>query len=383
VRVNVERTDTVERPRETQRPEGRPRGRESSHDEQGPQPDHKPRLIDRRGVRIAGAVVLALLIIIGVLWWLHERRYESTDDAFIDTHLVRLAPRVAGQVTAVLVNDNQPVARGELLVQIDGAPARARLEQVLAQRAQAQTAVTQADAQILASEAQYRQSLANLESARAQAAKAVSDLERYRALKAITPRAVSQQQLDDAGAAAQSAVAQENAARQQTHTAAAQIETARAALASSKAALESVGAGVRSSQLEYGYTSVYAPVAGHIAQRSVAVGDYVAPGTQLMAIVPLELWVTANFKETAIAELRPMQPVRVHVDACPSADIRGHVDSIQRGAGQAFALLPPENATGNFVKVVQRVPVKIVLDRIPRNCILGPGMSVEPRVSVR
>ena len=398
MRVNDQRTDTVERPHEERHPASREDGRESAQggssgdrssehescdDDQRAGARRQPRLIDRRGVRIGGAVLLVLLVIGGVLWWLHERRYESTDDAFIDAHLVHVAPRVAGQVTAVLVNDNQSVTPGELLVQIDVAPARARLQQVLAEQAQARTAVTQAQAQIRASEAQYRQALANLASARAQATKALTDLRRYRTLKAINPRAVSQQQLDDAAAAAQSAVAEQNAARQQTHTAAAQIETARAQLSSSQAALQSAGAGVRSSQLDYNYTSVYAPVAGHIAQRSVAVGDYVSPGTQVMAIVPLQLYVTANFKETALAELRPNQPVRVHVDACPSADLRGHVNSIQRGAGQAFALLPPENATGNFVKVVQRVPVKIVLDRIPRDCILGPGMSVEPRVSVR
>jgi membrane fusion protein (multidrug efflux system) len=120
-----------------------------------------------------------------------------------------------------------------------------------------------------------------------------------------------------------------------------------------------------------------------VARRSVAVGNYVAAGTQLLAIVPLEIWVTANFKETQINLVRPGQPATVKVDACPGHALRAHVDSIQRGAGQAFALLPPENATGNFVKVVQRVPVKIVLDEKPADCTLGPGMSVVPRVQVR
>jgi membrane fusion protein, multidrug efflux system len=383
VRVNDQRTDTAQRPREEERPGVRRDGRDSSREEPHPSGDRKPALTERRGVRIAAALVLGLLVVLGVLFWLYERRYESTDDAFIDAHIVRVAPRVAGQVTAVLVNDNQHVTAGQLLVQIDVAPARARVDQLNAQQAQARTAITGAEAQIRASEAQYQQSLANLESARAQTAKALSDLRRYRALKATTPQAVSQEQLDDATAAARSAVAQQSAARQQTHTAAAQIETARAQLASSQATLRSAAASLHSSQLDYDYTSVYAPVSGHIAQRSVAVGDYVSAGTQLMAIVPLDLWVTANFKETALTDIRPNQPVQVHVDACPQADIRGHVDSIQRGAGQAFALLPPENATGNFVKVVQRVPVKILLDRIPKDCVLGPGMSVEPRVSVR
>ncbi len=351
--------------------------------EQDERHEHGPRFTERPAVRIGAGVALALLVIVVVLWWLYSRRFESTDDAFIDTHIVHVAPRVSGQVTTVLVNDNQFVQAGELLVRIDAADARARLQQAMAQQAQADAGLSEGAARIRASEAAYRQSLANLASARAQAAKAMSDLQRYRALKAINPRAVSQAQLDQATASAQSAVAEENAARQQTHTASAQIETARAQLASSEAALRTIGATVRQTQLNLGYTSVYAPVSGHVAQRSVAVGNYVAPGTELMAIVPVELWVTANFKETALAEIRAGQPVRVRVDGCPGVDLRGHVDSIQHGAGQAFALLPAENATGNFVKVVQRVPVKIVLDGVPRGCVLGPGMSVEPRVSVR
>jgi membrane fusion protein, multidrug efflux system len=374
--VNDRRSDTPERTRES------PGDADAASEEQDDTPG-KPRFADRRGVRIAGVVMLAVLILGGILWWLHERRYESTDDAFIDAHIVHVAPRVAGQIVAVLVNDNQSVTAGQLLVRIDVAPARARLQQTMAQQAQARTGITQAEAQIRASEAQYQQAVANLRSAAAQTAKARADLRRYRTLKATAPQAVSQQQLDDATAAARSALAQQDAARQQTHTAAAQIETARAQLAASQAALQSSTASLRSSQLDYGYTNVYAPVSGHVAQRSVAVGDYVSPGAQLMAIVPLDVWVTANFKETAVADIRPNQPVRVHVDACPHADLRGHIDSIQRGAGQAFALLPPENATGNFVKVVQRVPVKIVFDRVPSDCLLGPGMSVEPRVSVR
>lgn len=135
--------------------------------------------------------------------------------------------------------------------------------------------------------------------------------------------------------------------------------------------------------INLGYARIETPIAGHLAQKSVAVGQYVQPGTQILAIVPMQLWITANFKEPQLNLMRSGQPATVAVDACPAATIHGHVDSIQRGAGQAFAILPAENATGNFVKVVQRVPVKIVLDDVPDDCVIGPGMSVEAQVRVR
>jgi membrane fusion protein (multidrug efflux system) len=147
--------------------------------------------------------------------------------------------------------------------------------------------------------------------------------------------------------------------------------------------VRAAAAQLNEASINAGYAQIIAPVRGHVAQKTVAVGNYVQPGTQLLAIVPLDIWVTANFKETQLALMRVGQRVDIHVDACPKDHIRGHVDSIQRGAGQAFGILPPENATGNYVKVVQRVPVKILFDDHPADCPLGPGMSVEPRVRVR
>jgi membrane fusion protein (multidrug efflux system) len=131
------------------------------------------------------------------------------------------------------------------------------------------------------------------------------------------------------------------------------------------------------------YTRLVAPIDGTVTKLNIATGSYVQPGQEVMAIVPHTLWVTANFKETQLAYMRPGQPVTFKIAACGGEKLSGHVDSIQRGAGQAFQLLPPENATGNFVKVVQRVPVKIVFDTAPQHCVLGPGMSVTPRVKVR
>lgn len=305
-------------------------------------------------VRVGLVVVVLLLIVGGAVWWLIARNYEDTDDAFIDTHIIHVSPQIAGQVLIVHVNDNQRVRAGELLVDIDARPQEAQLEQTMAQRVQALTQIQQAEAQERA--------------ALAQVTNTSRDLARYRNLQAASPQAVTQQQVDQAEAAQRSAVAQ----RDQT---AAQI-------AGAKAQIKVLDAQIATAQLNLGYAHVVAPVDGHVAQRSVAPGNYVSPGQELMAIVPDRLWVTANFKETQLRLLRRGQPARITVDSCDK-DIDGHVDSIQRGAGQAFGILPPENATGNFVKVVQRLPVRI--DLVDYNADTTPlfiGTSVVPTVYI-
>jgi membrane fusion protein (multidrug efflux system) len=332
---------------------------------------------------IAIAVVLLLVVAAVLYWWLVARNYEDTDDAFIDTHIVRVSPQIAGRIRTVFVNDNQLVKAGDPLFDIDSQDVQSRLAQIDAQEAQARTQLGQAQAQIGVAEAAYQQALSATAAAQAQADNADQTLTRYHQLQAINPQAAAQQQVDQAQAAARSAHAQRDAAASQAKGASAQRGAAEAQVAGAQAQIKALQAQVEQARISVGYTRVTAPVAGHIAQRNAAPGNYISPGEQAMAIVPLQIWVTANFKETQLALMRLGQSVNITVDACPDAKIRGHVDSIQRGAGQAFGLLPPENATGNFVKVVQRVPVKIVLDSVPQNCPLGPGMSVEPTVKVR
>jgi membrane fusion protein (multidrug efflux system) len=330
----------------------------------------------------AGFVLLVLLIAV-LLWWLHARHFESTDDAFVDTHIVRLATQISGQVIAVPADDNALVAPGQPLVLIDSADAKARVAQAIAQQAAAQAQVANARAQIQVSNALYAQSRADIAAARAPAQIASLDLARYQNLLSLNPAAVASQQLDQAQTTAQQTAAQLEAALQASQMRLAQVGANHALLLAGEKQVEVATAQLDEAGISLGYARIGAPVAGHVTQRGVAVGDYVQPGTQLLAIVPLQLWVTANFKETQVARMRAGQPVTIQADACPSARLTGHLDSIQRGAGQAFAILPPENATGNYVKVVQRVPVKIVLDSIPGDCLLGPGMSVEPKIRVR
>ncbi len=338
---------------------------------------HKP------AIRI-GIAVLACVLIVGiVLYWLHSRRFESTDDAFVDARVVRLAPQIAGRVVRVLVNDNDLVRAGQTLVEIDPGDVRAKLDEVVAQEALAETELGQARSQVTSAEAAQSQARAVAAGASAQADNARRDYQRYISLQASTPLAVAQAQVDQAATTMRNTAAQRDAANQQVRSAQAAIASAHAQEAGAATRIKTLQAQVQEARLNYGYARIVAPVDGHVSQRKVAVGSYVDPGQQMMAIVPLTLWVTANYKETQLDLVRPGQRVSISVDACPAADAEGHVDSIQRGSGQAFALLPPENATGNYVKVVQRVPVKIVLDRVPRNCPLGPGLSVVPRIVVR
>jgi membrane fusion protein (multidrug efflux system) len=371
--MDEQRSDASER-RSDQGDDGR---------EQSGESEHKSGFLRRPIVRISIVVVLALVLIGALVAWHHARKFESTDDAFIDTHVVRLSPQIAGRVARVDANDNAAVHAGQVLVEIDAGEVRSHLDEVLAEQTLAQSELEQAQAQVRSSEAAYAQALSSLESAAAQAENAARELERLRSLKASTPQAVAQAQLDAAEAAARSAAAQRDAAGQRARSAAAAVAAARAQAAGAQARVEALAAQIALARLNLGYTRVAAPIDGYIAQRSVAAGNYVSPGQQMMAIVPPQMWVTANFKETQLVRVRLGQRVDIKVDACPGTTMRGHVDSIQRGAGQAFALLPPENATGNFVKVVQRVPVKIVFDTLARECPLGPGMSVVPTVTVR
>ncbi|MGH7968502.1 MAG: HlyD family secretion protein [Limisphaerales bacterium] len=326
--------------------------------------------------------MLAPLLLIGgfVYYWFWMRPYESTDDAFIDANVTPIAPRVAGQVSELLVDDNQAVTNGELLLTIDPRDFEAKLAQTKAGLAASQTQLEQARAQLVLDQAKVVQQRANLSSAQVEAQRAQADLERYQALQ---KSAVSQSQLDLASAQARSTAAAVEVAQSQVKAAEAQVNVAEAAIQTAEAEVQGNEATVHQAELVLSYTKVLAPRAGFVAHRTIEAGAYVQPGQQLLALVPPKVWVTANFKETQLTKMRPGQPVTIDVDAYPGHTFRGHVDSIQRGSGAQFSLLPPENATGNYVKVVQRVPVKIVFDEPPDpNLPLGPGMSVEPQVNV-
>ena len=331
----------------------------------------KPRKMSKRKKRllILVAVILAVILTVaGVLYYLHARHFEDTDDAFIDGHIAQVAPQVSGRVQTLAIDDNQFVKAGQLLLEIDPRDFEAKLAQAQAQEEQglAQIAVQQAD--IGQAEANKRATEAELE-------RANRDLLRF---KTIDPKAISRQQYDQAVAAAKTADAKVAASDKA-------IEEARAQRAQSKATVDQASADINTAQLQLSYTRIVAPFDGRVTKRTVEIGNMVTVGQPLLAIVSPQLWVTANFKETQLRYMKVNQPVLIEVDTYPDAKLHGHVDSFQTGSGEAFSSIPAENATGNYVKVVQRVPVKIVFDDANERdrYRLAPGMSVTPRVTVR
>jgi membrane fusion protein (multidrug efflux system) len=282
------------------------------------------------------------------------------------------------------VSDNQDVNAGDVLVEIDPADYQARLDQAQASQAQAEAQVEQASAQATVVEAQFRQAQANVMVAQANATNAQRDLARYTALRQAIPGAVSQQQLDAASTQARTTADQVMVAQKSADAAKAQTGYVSRQILAAQAAVKSAQAQVSEADLNLSYTKVKAEVSGRISSKVVAPGNYIQPGTQIMAVVPADVYVTANFKETQLARMRPGQPADIRVDAWPDLKLHGHVDSIQPSAGQVFSVLPPQNATGNWVKIVQRVPVKIVFDSPPgdSNRRLGPGMSADVKVNL-
>jgi membrane fusion protein (multidrug efflux system) len=337
----------------------------------------------RRPLRLLAVLILAAGAVAGgVSWWLGARQWESTDDAFIDAHMVMVAPQVAGRIARVLADDNQAVDAGQLLVQLDPAYFQAQLDQAVANRAGAAASVEQAEAQQTAALASAQQSRAEVGVAEANATNAQRQLERTQPLAAR--EFASRQQLDNDIANARSGSSNVVAAQKKLAAAEAQLQVAAAQIGSAKANLKSAEAQEEQARLNMAYTRVVAPEAGHVAHKNVAAGDYVQIGQNLMALVPLKVWVTANFKETQLDHMRVGQLADVSIDSYPEKVFHGHVDSFEAGSGTAFAVLPPENATGNYVKVVQRVPVKIVFNTPPNlHFPLGPGMSVVPSIKVR
>jgi membrane fusion protein (multidrug efflux system) len=345
---------------------------------------------------LVGIGLVLFLAVAGLYFFAQSMSYESTDDAFIDGHISYAAPKIAGRIDKVFINDNQLVKRGDAIVEIDPRDYDAQLKQkqaaldsTKAQAAAAQAGVEQQIARVKSLQATLDQDKADQRSSEAQADQTADDLRRQQDL--YNHRVVSIQDLIRSQDSNRSAQANVDSAKMKVLSAEAQIAAGQAEVRTFAALLRYVlaqeqenEANVETAQLNDSYTKVFAPESGRVTRKSVEPGDYVQVGQNLLALIPSNIWVTANFKENQLRLMRAGQPVEIEVDALGGKKFKGHIDSIQMGSGAAFSLLPPENATGNYVKVVQRVPVKIRFDSIPDVGLpLGPGESVVPTIKVQ
>ena len=333
---------------------------------------------------ILGLIVLAAAGFGGKVWY-HSTHYVETENATISGHVTPVSSRIAGVVIKVMVEDNQAVKAGDVIAELDPADQRVKVEQIEAQIASAEQQVLQADAQVAQVRAQSLAATAQVAQSQAQLLRANQDAERFSQLYTATMKAVSKAEVDAANANRAGANADLAARRGNVQAVQAQIVAAGAARDVVKAQIKVLQAQLKDSKQQLGYNHIVAPVSGRLGRRSVEIGARVQPGQQLAAIVQDNMWVTANFKETQLAGLVPGQAVRVVIDALPKQVLIGRIDSFSPASGNQFALLPADNATGNFTKIVQRVPVKIVLraeDVAKLRGRLVPGMSAMAEIEL-
>jgi membrane fusion protein, multidrug efflux system len=337
-------------------------------------------LLRRPLVLAIAAMLLAAALGGGYVYLDYAKHFQSTDDAFVAARQTALAPKVSGYLTAVPVTDNEHVAAGDVIARIDDRDYRIALEQAEAQVAAAQAGIDNIDAQLQVQQAQISANEAQVDQAQAALVFAQQQAVRYQHLAQTGFGTVQNDQQWNSQQHQQEAALR--SAQATLKLSQRQIEALKAQRSSAVASLAQANAQREQAQLNLSYTTVTAAQPGRVVNLSAAVGQFAQPGTNLTMFVPDQIWVTANFKEIQLDRMRSGQPVTLQIDAYPERAIRGHVDSVQPGSGTAFSLLPAQNATGNYVKIVQRVPVKIVMDDAPSDVALGPGMSVVPTVRV-
>jgi membrane fusion protein (multidrug efflux system) len=356
-----------------------------SGDDKGSKDDKKDDKPHSKTPLIIIGIVVLVIAIVGLIYWLVHRNQVSTDDAYTDGNVVTMVPKVSGYVLDLYVDDNSRVKKGDLLLRIDPRDYLTARDQAAAQLAMAQGQLQAAENSLHIARVQYP---AQLESARAQARSAAANLEQarrsYARLHEVDRRATTQESIDQTTSQQSSADAGVKSADAQLAIAALvpeQIQQAVTAVAEREAEVQQAAAQLAQANLNIGYTEIRAPADGFITLRSAQVGGYLSAGSPMFMLVEPDVWVTANFKESQIGRMRLGDPVDIEIDAYSGMTLRGHVQSIQYGSGSRFSAFPAENATGNFVKIVQRIPVKIVIDSgLDPNAPLPLGLSVDPVV---
>ncbi len=339
-------------------------------------------LVKRAGLMLGLAIACAGLADFGYGYLTTGRYLESTDDAYVKADSTIISPRVSGYLTEVLVTDNQSVKDGQVLARIDDRDFRTALDQAHADVAGSEAAVRNLDAQIALQQPVIAQEAANVAAAEANLQFAKQEQARYDGLMKSGSGTIQRAQQTDA--ALREKDAQLQYGRSSLLAAQKKIDVLTTDRAKAVAQLDRARAVEQQATLNLSYTRIAAPISGTVGARSLRVGQFVQAGTQLMAVVPLDaVYVVANFKETQLTDVRDGQPVEIRIDSFPGTKLRGHVDSLSPASGLEFALLPPDNATGNFTKIVQRVPVKVVLDDHDLAGLLRPGMSAEPTIDTK
>jgi membrane fusion protein (multidrug efflux system) len=339
-------------------------------------------VVKRTGLALVLALGVAGAADFGYGYLTTGRYLESTDDAYVKADSTIISPKVSGYISQVLVEDNQPVKAGQLLARIDDRDLRTALDQAQADVAGSEAAVRNLDAQIALQQPIIEQSTADITAAEANLKFAREEQTRYDDLMKSGSGTIQRAQQTDAALREKAALLQHG--KSALLAAEKKVDVLSTERAKAVAQLDRARAVAKQAALNLSYTEISAPVDGTVGARSLRVGQFVQAGTQLMAVVPLDaVYIVANFKETQLTHVRDGQPVEIRIDSFHGTTLKGHVDSLSPASGLEFALLPPDNATGNFTKIVQRVPVKIALDDRSLTGLLRPGMSAEPTINTK
>lgn len=349
-------------------------------------PEQSPQEIDMRPEYkkkrvIVPSVTAIIFLIFGIYFTIHSMFYQSTDDAFVEGHIVSIAPRVQGPVLNLLIDDNMQVKKGDLLLEIDPNDYQVKLDQSRAKLEEAKASLDISEKEITKSGADVNRTSHDVFAAKSKLDFADKDYKRYAAM--FKEGISSKQEYDSSRNNLSVAKSAHNAAIEKELAAKSALEASKAKREATIAEIKRLEAEVKQDELNLSYTKIYAPEDGLITNRSVEQGNYVQVAQPLFAIVPEKMWIVANFKETQLANMKSGQPVTIKVDTYRGRKFEGKVDSIQRATGAKASLFPPENAVGSYVKIVQRVPVKIIFTEDISKFNIVPGMSVVPEVKVR
>lgn len=326
-------------------------------------------------------ITACVLLLIGIIAAIHSTYFQSTDDAFVEGRLISVAPRVSGPVINLLADDNDEVKAGQLLLEIDPSDYEVKLHQAEAKLEEAKAKLNVTEKQVEEGSSNLDQSYQDVNSTKSKLDFAQKDYKRYSEM--YKEGIVSKQDYDNSSTHLTVAQSNHKAANEKSKALKSALESHKAKTTAVSAEIKRLEAEVEQAKLDLSYTKIYAPQSGMVASRSVEQGNYVQIGQPLMEIVPQQVWVVANFKEIQLTNMKKGQPVSIKVDTYPGRRFKGHVEGIQRATGAKSSLFPPENAVGSYVKIVQRVPVKIMFDEDIKDYNIVPGMSVVPKVKIK